>query len=367
MKIKTLTSCFFLAFAISSCIQDEALNAEADIETCSVPGDVLNREPIIGNDEITLPLKKGADITKLAPEFTLTPGATIEPASGTVRDFTDTKDKPLLYTVTSDDKQWTKQYKVSAMFSGIPTSFHFEEVTPVNDKNGQPIFYNFQETDAIGNLLKWANANEGFNYTGVQAAADDYPTSPSPNGKVGNCVKLTTKSTGELGERLKMYIAAGNLFTGSFKIVIPEVVKATKFGVPFNHVPVSLKGYYKYKAGETFTVAGKPVSGRKDMCDIYGVFYETDANLNSLDGTNIFTDPHIISVARISDAKETDDWTLFNLTFVNKPGKEVDLEKLQNDGYNLAIVFASSVKGDLFEGAVGSTLYIDEVELSYMH
>ena len=45
----------------------------------------------------------------------------------------------------------------------------------------------------------------------------------------------------------------------------------------------------------------------------------------------------------------------------------VDLEKLQNDGYNLAIVFASSVKGDLFEGAVGSTLYIDEVELSYMH
>ena len=178
MKIKTLTSCFFLAFAISSCIQDEALNAEADIETCSVPGDVLNREPIIGNDEITLPLKKGADITKLAPEFTLTPGATIEPASGTVRDFTDTKDKPLLYTVTSEDKQWTKQYKVSAMFSGIPTSFHFEEVTPVNDKNGQAIFYNFQETDAIGNLLKWANANEGFNYTGVQAAADDYPTSP---------------------------------------------------------------------------------------------------------------------------------------------------------------------------------------------
>lgn len=232
MKIKTLTSCFFLAFAISSCIQDEALNAEADIETCSVPGDVLNREPIIGNDEITLPLKKGADITKLAPEFTLTPGATIEPASGTVRDFTDTKDKPLLYTVTSEDKQWTKQYKVSAMFSGIPTSFHFEEVTPVNDKNGQPIFYNFQETDAIGNLLKWANANEGFNYTGVQAAADDYPTSPSPNGKVGNCVKLTTKSTGELGERLKMYIAAGNLFTGSFKIVIPEVVKQLSLEFP---------------------------------------------------------------------------------------------------------------------------------------
>lgn len=134
-----------MAFAISSCIQDEALNAEADIETCSVPGDVLNREPIIGNDEITLPLKKGADITKLAPEFTLTPGATIEPASGTVRDFTDTKDKPLLYTVTSEDKQWTKQYKVSAMFSGIPTSFHFEEVTPVMIRMGNLSFTTFRK------------------------------------------------------------------------------------------------------------------------------------------------------------------------------------------------------------------------------
>ena len=33
----------------------------------------------------------------------------------------------------------------------------------------------------------------------------------------------------------------------------------------------------------------------------------------------------------------------------------------------LPLLHASSVKGDLFEGAVGSTLYIDEVELSYMH
>ena len=35
MKIKTLTSCFFLAFAISSCIQDEALNSEAAIDGCT--------------------------------------------------------------------------------------------------------------------------------------------------------------------------------------------------------------------------------------------------------------------------------------------------------------------------------------------
>ena len=39
--------------------------------------------------------------------------------------------------------------------------------------------------------------------------------------------------------------------------------------------------------------------------------------------------------------------------------------ELEDGKYNVAIVFSSSIKGDLFEGAAVSTLYIDEVELSY--
>ena len=108
MKLKNLIACFFLGFIMVSCIQDEAPNAEADIETCTVPGDVLNRDPIIGNDQITLPLKKGANISKLAPEFTLTPGATINPESGVVRDFST----PQKYVVTSEDGKWKKEYEV---------------------------------------------------------------------------------------------------------------------------------------------------------------------------------------------------------------------------------------------------------------
>ena len=165
MKLKNLIACFFLGFIMVSCIQDEAPNAEADIETCTVPGDVLNRDPIIGNDQITLPLKKGANISKLAPEFTLTPGATINPESGVVRDFST----PQKYVVTSEDGKWKKEYEVTALFSGIPTSYHFENALPVKDKKGNILYYNFQESDAIGNILNWANANEGFNYTGVQA------------------------------------------------------------------------------------------------------------------------------------------------------------------------------------------------------
>ncbi len=43
----------------------------------------------------------------------------------------------------------------------------------------------------------------------------------------------------------------------------------------------------------------------------------------------------------------------------------IDLARLKNQGYNLTLVFSSSKSGDSFEGSVGSTLYIDEVEISY--
>lgn len=362
MKLRKLIACFLLVLSVSSCIQDEALNTEADIESCTVPGDVLSRDAIIENEQITLPLKKGADITKLSPQFTPTAGATISPASGTERDFTT----PQIYTVTSEDKKWSKEYKVIALYSGIPTSLHFEDAIPYKDKKGNTLYYNFQEKDEIGNFLNWANANEGFNYTGVKADPLDYPTSPSTNGVIGNCVKLTTKSTGALGALLNMHIAAGNLFMGSFSLIdVSQAVKNTKFGVPFTHIPVSFKGYYKYKAGEIFTVKGEQVSGRKDMCDIYAVFYETDENVKTLDGTNIFTSPNVVSIARISNAKETDQWTEFNLPFIMQPGKSIDMQKLEDEMYNIAVVCSSSINGDLFEGAVGSTLYIDEFVISY--
>ena len=76
-----------LGITLVSCIRDEALNAEADILTCTVPGDILKRDPIIENNKVVLMVTADADLTHQAPEFTLTPGATISPLSGTERNF----------------------------------------------------------------------------------------------------------------------------------------------------------------------------------------------------------------------------------------------------------------------------------------
>jgi hypothetical protein len=46
-------------------------------------------------------------------------------------------------------------------------------------------------------------------------------------------------------------------------------------------------------------------------------------------------------------------------------GKSIDLNKLKNGKYNLAIIMSSSIDGANFNGAVGSTLYVDEMQLFY--
>ena len=113
----------FAGITLVSCIRDEALNAEADILTCTVPGDILKRDPIIENNKVVLMVTADADLTHQAPEFTLTPGATISPLSGTERNF----NTPQEYTVTAADGIWKKAYTVSVIDTELATNYNFED------------------------------------------------------------------------------------------------------------------------------------------------------------------------------------------------------------------------------------------------
>ncbi|MCD7850436.1 MAG: PCMD domain-containing protein [Parabacteroides sp.] len=359
MKLKYIVLCFFTCMSLFSCIQDEAPNAEADITAFSVKdaGDgILDVD--IENDKILVWASPNLESYRFAPEFVLTPGATISPESGTQLDFAE----PQYYEVTSEDRKWKKKYEVSFLAADIPTEFSFEHYY-IKEKTNYETFY---EEDAEGKtLMSWASGNPGFAITGMGTDKNAYPTMSSADGYKGNCVKLVTRSTGFFGSAVGMPIAAGNLFLGVFDVsnALTDALKATQMGFPFGYRPVALKGYYKYKSGPVFTENGSSVSGKKDACDIYAFFYETDANLKRVDGTNKFTHPNVVSIARISGQKETDEWTEFNIPFEMVAGKTIDPVKLKNKKYNLGIVFSSSIDGDHFNGAIGSTLLIDEVKL----
>lgn len=356
MKLLNIFIIATLLLTLQSCIKSEAPNAEADILTCEVDGNVLIRKPVIQNTEVKLYVNSLDNVKNLAPRFTLTQGATISPTSGTTRDFST----PQTYVVTSEDGKWQKTYKVSCFTNDIIAHYHFENARITDG------YYTFYDTSVSGQEIAWSSGNAGFKFTKSDAKPNDFPTSQDENGYRGKCVKLVTQSTGVLGKTFGAPIAAGNLFIGAFEIDLFSPAKSTHFGIPFKRKPTQLSGYYKYKAGEKLTDKnGNVIANQKDKCDIYAVFYETTSQVPHLDGTNIKTHNNIVLMAQLTDKKESDSWVQFSIPFKTIKGRSIDAKKLKEGKYNLAIILSSSEKGADFTAAVGSTLYVDEIQLHY--
>lgn len=371
MKIKSVIAGIMLCLAVTSCIQNEALNVEAAIDGCS-GSDI--QQCLIDPNEFTVQLyaSRAADPSKININFNLPAGASIVPVQRFTEDGINTynfKDEnPRLFKVTSEDGAFSATYTIRLWQTEMPFTYDFETLSSDNP------YHKFTEDNpssgTITRRLELASGNPGFELTKMAKAPDGYPT-VQVNGGVdgGKCVKLETKDTGSFGSMVKMYIAAGNLFIGSFEVgqaLSGNAMKATHFGFPFFYYPLRLEGWYKYKAGPTFSSKGKPVEGRKDECDIYGVLYETDDNVQFLDGSTSLNSPNIVALARnIKELPETDIWKQFNFKFEPQNGKSIDPDKLGKGIYKLAIVFSSSVDGAKFKGAVGSTLYIDKVTIAH--
>jgi hypothetical protein len=354
----------------TSCIAKEPENAECDIISAALPGDVLNREPVIENDKVVFIVKNGTDVTHLAPTFQLTPGATIVPESGTERDFSE----PQKYVVTSEDKEWHKTYTVEVQENNtINLAYDFENVRLYTASSySYDIFYEVGENGA--EVMTWASGNPGFALTGQGSTPETFPTYQVYDGLNGKCVALTTRSTGSFGALAKKPLAAGSIFIGRFDVknAMTKPLESTQFGTPFYNLPRRLTGYYKYAPGETYykpNSSGKleAVPGQTDKFNIYAVFFEATDDMEMLNGTNVLSEdnPNIVAVAQIDDANRVpaNDWTEFNIPFVYRDTSKIDISKLLAGKYSITIVFTSSLDGDYFSGAIGSTLMIDEATL----
>lgn len=366
---------------LTSCFKDEPLNAECDIEQAYIHVDnplgmFFQQTDTLVNvlstaEDINFVVRKTTDLTALAPIFNLTPGATIYPDNGSEQDFSN---GPIVYTTSSEDGQYKRNYRVNFIFSKDMLEYNFENFSlntnaPVNK------YYVWTDLDDEGNPLNnWATGNPGYRMAKGSAQPDEYPTTPWSEEGHETCVKLTTCETGKFGSDRKMPIAAGNLFLGEFdtkKALTANAagvkgVLATKFGLPIGSQPVSFSGFYKYKRGDVFTDKNNEVKDSKDYGSIYAVFYDNhDANGEPfvLHGDDVLSSDQIISIANIGQIDDTPEWTAFNLNFKLQPGKAIDPVKLANRGYSLAIVSSSSINGATFEGAVGSTLWIDDFSI----
>lgn len=364
-----------LALCLSSCFKDEPLNAECDIEQAYLrAGNHLGSWFLFDSDTlrnvqsdqttIEFTMSGQADLTRLAPYFRISPGATISPASGSVHDFSQ---GAVEYTVTSEDGQWTRTYLVSIkkmIEFGSAHDFDFEHshldkgfyvwTEPWQDQDGQ-----------VTQEPLWATGNPGYKISNSSTAPENYPTAPTEAGHEGKGVRLMTCRTSGLADMVQKPIAAGNLFIGQFdpSNALRDAMSATKFGRPFSFdtPPKVFTGWYKYKAGPQFTDRFMNVLEQRDYGTIYAVLYDNhnaQGEAICLYGDNVQTSDRFVALARLDNIDDTPEWTPFTLNFIYR--KAVDSQKLRTGGYSLAIVCSSSTSGAEFMGAVGSTLWVDQ-------
>ena len=365
-----------LSAVFTSCFKEEPLNAECDILEASVS--VSKPEEMFyhsSDSKLQVPytdstiifnVRRHADLNAIAPHFTLTDGATIVPASGSVQDFSK---GPVVYTVTSEDKQWNRRYAVSFLpvVQTVSDTIRFDfEHYELEQKELK--YYNWYYIGEDGQRHDyWATGNQGFRMSRDSAPPEDYPSVPAKDGHSGSYAKLTTQSTGLLGSLVGKPLAAGNLYLASFDfgMAMRDAMKATKFGIPFDKKPIKLTGWYRYQPGKKYQdKKRKIVPNRTDSAAIYAVFYrnvDEQDNPVTLYGDDVLTNKHILAIAKVAEVKATDQWTPFEVFFdyTQQPDERI----LANRGYNLTIVFSSSERGAQFEGAIGSELSIDEVRI----
>lgn len=349
---------------------------EADIETATLhvgaPEAFFyqltdSTQTVLSTDTaIVFVVRGNADVTSLSPEFTLSPCATVSPASGSTHDFSQ---GPVLYTVTSQDGRWTRRYSVSV----VPTTHEVADTTCYDFEHfeletANQRYYTWHNVLADGTLGNdWATANAGYRISMGSAQPMDYPTTPLLDGYDGAAVCLRTSDTGPFGAMANKRLAAGNLFLGTFDIAVAmsDHLHATRFGIPFTSKPDRFTGYYTFEPGATVQdFYGKPITGRTDSADVYAVFYRNHDAAGAevvLYGDNVLSSSQIVAVANLGYVAPTTTWTAWDVEFVYR--EDIDEQLLANRGYSLAIVFSSSRRGGDFVGAIGSRLCIDKVRL----
>ena len=272
------------------------------------------------------------------------------------------------YTVVSENGRNIATYTVRIASRINSLKYTFKEWTELASEmnSSYPKWYSPEPVNQL------ATANEGVSMLmaidlptlGFPGYKGDFATVKEDNGYQGAAVKLSTVYTEGTGLPVAPAVTAGSLFTGSFVLNAVEQLKSTRFGISYDKKPISFKGAYKYTPGTNYVDGSKdPIEENLPIVDkgaIQAILYEaTDAENNevTLTGENINDQSYWVAAVSFT-VDETTDWTTFEKEFTWY--KDYDASKT----YKMAIICSSSVDGADYIGAVGSTLWVDELEVT---
>lgn len=213
-----------------------------------------------------------------------------------------------------------------------------------------------------GKGLGWATANNSF----VQG------TTPVPY-QNGNAAQLQTGIQNLSALGIGELITAGTIFTGYFQINVSYLSNPplmTYFGIPFIMRPKSISVDAKYEAGAKFQRSEKVGQNSYKLKDTTGVDQgriwvellrwegngELEYHGDPIDGLKVLGKGEIIFDGANTALRNWNNHTI-PIIYDNK---YKDLEPT-----HISIVMTSSRQGDLFIGAKGSTLTVDNVVVNF--
>lgn len=324
-------------------------SSEALITNFAIDSELVSEAPVIDNEAGTITFKvlDSAESLVFAPTIEVSAGATVSPASGVEQDFSSA----VTYTVTAEDGT-VKTYTVSVVEQNVLT-YSFEDWDDTDGNNDTLLPEEIWASSAagagiLGGVLLERETNEDGTFA-AKMISFEYP---------GEANALVPK------------ITAGSIFIGEFDMmpaIMGDRLSCTKFGLPaadlgLTKQPVRFKGMYKYTAGPKYLNAADPENIVEtedvDQGSITAVLYKAKDAAGkevTLTGHDINTSENIVAYA-MEITENTEEYQNFDVEFeVN--GYEPDGE------YKFAIVCTSSIKGDTFNGAGGSTLVVDEFQV----
>lgn len=307
------------------------------------------------------------DVSKVWGQFAYLSGScNLDEVTSAVQFRYKKKSDPEWKTVNAEKEGDTKNYSVK--ISPLDFGTEYEYYILCGDKTGETYSFVTETKTEIPNLGfdTWTKTQVGFitprdcwfpnsdkansywatGNSGVVTLKDSNSV-PIEDGRNGYSVKLSTISITLVG------FAAGNLFIGEYDTNMNEPAKSVSMGRNYSGArPVKLSGWYKYLPGATMRTGASIPSDRTLTSDEFEIYIK------------LWFDDVLIGSGSFVDNRNITEYTKFEC-----PINYVDKTKRPN---KITIVATSSRYGGEFSGkkvvgqlAEGSTLWVDDFELSY--
>lgn len=323
-----------------------------EITAFTVPGQSGATTISKTKDTVHLSVGSGVDRTDLVPEvFEISNFASVTPARDAPQDFT----APVEYVVRAENgsqRVWTVTIDEVGEHPQLDNSGFNAWYQTSAGIIGTPIEY--MEPGESEETTIWATAN--FGLTKYKSQPNTTPVDIDVPEDGNFAAQMVTKKAPAFVD-----LAAATLFTGTFELneINPDL--SAKFGIPFTSRPTGFTVRYTYVPGSD------PIGVEADECDIYVLLEKREGEAVARVATGWF---------RSGVTQETWDTLEVQLKYgaLSPSDEEYDYANIKpgetwadedETPTHISVVFSSSAHGDVYKGAIDSTLTVDAFELLY--